>query len=178
MFGRKLRSKFNTLNHFCNPHNHRLWSNKIAKNTTVLQYTSINLQGQQQFDIMKTDSNQSNFEGKIMGKNYLLMKQAFLKMIKATKYSKLFIFMSRLIFVYTLHGIVNHEFQSCKENLVENHIASRMYNLKQDVHTLHMQISRSSAHRRRLVLQSKQPQNMWTVEQSNADGFCCSIWSK
>ena len=79
---------------------------------------------------MKTDSNQSNFEGKIMGKNYLLMKQAFLKMIKATKYSKLFIFMSRLIFVYTLQGIVNYEFQLCKENLVENHIASRMYNLK------------------------------------------------
>ena len=60
---------------------------------------------------MKTESNQSNFEGKIMGKNYLLMKQAFLKMIKATKYYKLFMFMARFKFVYTLHGIVNHEFQ-------------------------------------------------------------------
>ena len=59
-----------------------------------------------------------------MVKNYRLMKQAYLKLFKATKYSKLFIFMTKLIFVYTLQGIVDYEFQLCKENLVENHIAS------------------------------------------------------
>ena len=49
------------------------------------------------------------------------MKQAFLKMFKALNIPNFFIIMPRLS-VYTLQGIVNYEFQLCKENLVENHI--------------------------------------------------------
>ena len=69
--------------------------------------------------------------------------------------------MTRLIFVYTLQGIGSYEFQLCKGNLGVNHIArcaiKHSLNLKQDVHKLHMQISRGAAHRRRLFLQSAQP---------------------
>ena len=42
-------------------------------------------------------------------------------MFKALNIPNFFIIMPRLS-VYTLQGIVNYEFQLCKENLVENHI--------------------------------------------------------
>ena len=59
-------------------------------------------------------------------------------MFKALNIPNFFIIMPRLS-VYTLQGIVNYEFQLCKENLVENHIPPEVCDVRSEEHTSELQ---------------------------------------